>query len=204
MLQNKKQNNKGLAGVAALIVFIALVLVAAIAATVILDVTGNLEQQASNTGQEAEGQLSSSVSVVEVTGQVDNTTTPETISGINITVSASPGADPIELNDTTIEITTRDSSATLVEANNGNAGADAGEFTVVELVSQNTNTNIIRRSQDRYRLDINMSQSPPLDSGNLAEDEEVELVINSGQGGSTFENFVVPSTLSSAEDTITL
>ena len=208
MLQNAKADKQGLAGVAALIVFIALVLVAAIAATVILDVTGELEQQASNTGDQAEGQLSSTLQVVETTGTLNGS--DNGISEVNITVSVAPGADPVELNDTTIEMTTKDNSTTLTPINGagedlgGSSGGETGDFTIDPLVAEDDANNVIVSSQDRYRIVIDTTQEPALDGLALEENENVELILRAGQGGQAYEQFTVPSTLSSRSNTVTL
>ena len=210
MLQNAKADKQGLAGVAALIVFIALVLVAAIAATVILDVTGELEQQASNTGDEAEGQLSSTLDIVEVTGNVVN---GSEVDGLNITVSVAPGADPVELNDTTIEYTDNNGSVQLTaDSNSENSNnASTGNFTIETIVAENGDNNIISSSQDRYNIQIDTTQgdataTTPVtpDLSALEENENVELQFRSGQGGSRFYEFQVPSSLSSRDSSITL
>jgi Archaeal flagellins len=51
--QKLTEYDDGLAGVSALIIFIALVLVSAIAAGVILDTAGFLQEKASTTGEES-------------------------------------------------------------------------------------------------------------------------------------------------------
>ena len=92
---------KGEMGVGVLIVFIAMLLVAAIAAGVLITTVTSLQQKALSTGAETRGEIATHVSVVEVTaedgsdGFVDNFT---------MLVKLAAGSDAISLDDTLIAI----------------------------------------------------------------------------------------------------
>jgi flagellin FlaB len=62
------ENEKGDIGVGTLIIFIAMVLVAAVAATVLIYTTGALQQKATKTSKEATQQISSNIVVEQVIG----------------------------------------------------------------------------------------------------------------------------------------
>ena len=63
-----KLRNKGETGIGTLIVFIAMILVAAIAASVLLGTAGSLQQKALTTGKQTQQEVSSGIQVVTLTG----------------------------------------------------------------------------------------------------------------------------------------
>lgn len=67
---------RGQVGIGTLIIFIGLVLVAAVAAGVLVDTAGLLEAQATDTAADAEGEVIDRIEVVSVTGYVYNNGSP--------------------------------------------------------------------------------------------------------------------------------
>ena len=125
-------NDRGQVGIGTLIVFIAMVLVAAIAAGVLINTAGLLQSQAEATGEESSAQVVDRVQVSSVTGSAivqDDDTDPQTsdsdneqISLIELTVLRSPGADDIDLTNGIIEVFAEGESDTLTFA--GSEGDD--------------------------------------------------------------------------------
>jgi len=70
----KKLDDEGAIGIGTLIVFIAMVLVAAIAAAVLIDTAGNLQSRAKRTGEDAVDDVSGGIQVLTVEGQYDDAT----------------------------------------------------------------------------------------------------------------------------------
>lgn len=87
-------------GIGAMIVFIAMVLVAGIAASVLVQTANKLEIQAMTTGDQTINEVSTGVSVVDVTGH----TTGTVIDYAYITVQPRAGASDIDLAKAFIEI----------------------------------------------------------------------------------------------------
>jgi len=121
-------NDRGQVGIGTLIVFIAMVLVAAIAAGVLINTAGLLQSQAEATGEESSAQVVDRVQVSSVTGSAiiqtdgdgETGTNPtladdqgEDISLIELTVLRSPGADDIDLTNAIIEVFANGESDTL-------------------------------------------------------------------------------------------
>ncbi|RLM81563.1 flagellin, partial [Halobellus sp. Atlit-38R] len=108
---------RGQVGIGTLIVFIAMVLVAAIAAGVLINTAGFLQSQAEATGQESTDLVSERVRVTSEVGIVTSDATQGELSEIRISVTGSPGADEIDLSETTIQAVGPNGQNNLVFAN---------------------------------------------------------------------------------------
>jgi flagellin FlaB len=82
-------------GVGTLIVFIAMVLVAAVAAAVLIGTTGSLQGRAQATGKEAMQEVSSNLKVIGIHGLRNSSTSD--VANLDLTVSLSAGATPMDL-----------------------------------------------------------------------------------------------------------
>jgi flagellin-like protein len=91
---NADSDKRGQVGIGTLIVFIAMVLVAAIAAGVLVNTAGFLQETAEQTGAESQAQVSDRVQVVSAYGEVDGSNQVPTITLI---VKQSAGSDAINL-----------------------------------------------------------------------------------------------------------
>jgi len=95
----------GAIGIGAMIVFIAMILVAGIAASVLVTTSNTIQIQALATGQQTTKEVASGLSVFEICGKVNITSgTKYDINYTAITVKARPGSGDIDLNNTYILI----------------------------------------------------------------------------------------------------
>ena len=111
-----KENDLGDMGIGAMIVFIAMVLVAGIAASVLIQTANKLEIQAMKTGQETTQEVATGIAVDSISGNKGNYNftvglaahTSGWINGtiLNITIGVSPrsGSKDIDLQQTVVEI----------------------------------------------------------------------------------------------------
>ncbi len=109
MFDTETENrDRGQVGIGTLIVFIALVLVAAIAAGVLINTAGFLQTQAQSTGEESTEQVSTNLVFLSTTGEVveDEDDSPAGVSSFNTTVQLGPGSSAIDLNDSTVSVFT--------------------------------------------------------------------------------------------------
>ncbi|MEM3609654.1 MAG: archaellin/type IV pilin N-terminal domain-containing protein [Candidatus Anstonellales archaeon] len=88
---------RGDVGIGTLIVFIAMVLVAAIAATVLLNVSGMLQQRASSTGKQTTQQVSSNLVIQSIVGDTGSPTGGSDITKLTITLKAAAGSGKLDL-----------------------------------------------------------------------------------------------------------
>ena len=142
MIPTHNTEDRGQVGIGTLIVFIAMVLVAAIAAGVLINTAGMLQTQAEATGEESAQQVSDRIQIQSATGNVSN----GNLTDINITVTKAPGAGDIQLENVTYEIVTDDQVVTDV-INGSNIG----------FITRSTDDNVITDRADRYEIALNAS-----------------------------------------------
>jgi flagellin FlaB len=123
-----KRRDVGSMGIGALIIFIAMVLVAGIAASVLVQVANTLQMQALYTGQETIDEVATGVAVLDVEGHVSNTTNG--IDMIVIGIRGRAGSGDIDLSETIIELADNDSKMILTydSANHEDAPSSSGVF----------------------------------------------------------------------------
>ncbi|MFW5991374.1 MAG: archaellin/type IV pilin N-terminal domain-containing protein [Candidatus Nanoarchaeia archaeon] len=107
MMYKKK---KAEMGVGTLIVFIAMLLVAAVAAGVLIQTATSLQEKSLATGQQARSQISTNARVVEVSGTDGR---DGNLTDFQQIVKLSPGSDPIKLDQVIFTFNTKDSTSTL-------------------------------------------------------------------------------------------
>jgi len=101
---------KGEMGVGTLIVFIAMLLVAAVAAGVLIQTVGSLQEKSLSTGSQAEGQISTHADVVEVSASDGRDGDLEDFQEI---IKLAPGSDAIKLDQIIFTFNTKDATGTL-------------------------------------------------------------------------------------------
>jgi flagellin FlaA/flagellin FlaB len=186
------EDERGQVGIGTLIVFIAMVLVAAIAAGVLINTAGFLQSKGEATGEEASAQVSNRISVVSASG---NVTDDEKVDYVNLTVRQAAGADNINLSKSTIQWIGPDTAATLVhdEAGTDVTNLDGNEFNTTEVKGQEP---VLVNQSDRIEIVIEPSEFKD-NSDNLGSGEEVQLTITTQFGSKTSYWVNVPESLKS-------
>ena len=105
-----KKKDIGAIGIGAMIVFIAMVLVAGIAASVLVQTANKLEIQAMQTGDQTRDEVATGIYVVDIEAQKGNrnisgTWYNDTLHNLTITVAPRAGSNDIDLSTTVIELT---------------------------------------------------------------------------------------------------
>jgi flagellin FlaB len=208
------EEDRGQVGIGTLIVFIAMVLVAAIAAGVLINTAGFLQTQAEATGQESTEQVSNSLQVESVVSEVESG--PE-IRAIAIDVSLAPGSNPIDVTSATLEfIGSTDSGTVSIESANPadiTTVPDDGVFvdqSTTELTSKSDTARIYivgnlgdGDSTTAVGLDLSGTTSDQITSGfgdfNLNGGAEADIKIIAPGGGQTTATVRVPDVLVSGE-----
>jgi len=100
IIQNPNSEERGIVGIGTMIVFIAMIIVASVAAGVLINTSGSLQQQARATGQETIAEVSSGVKVLAAKGQTNSS---GNINQIDLVVRPYAGSQGINLENTVIQ-----------------------------------------------------------------------------------------------------
>lgn len=124
--KNKKlrQNTTGQIGIGTLIIFIAMVLVAAVAAAVLIQTSGVLQQDAMATGKEATKEVSSNLMIQKIEGyrsQNSPTDMSTSLDLLKITMGLNAASEPVDLKEVVITVTDGYKTNNLVYAGNTNS-----------------------------------------------------------------------------------
>lgn len=149
------EDNQADVGIGTLIVFIAMVLVAAVAAAVLIQTSGVLQQKAQQTGKEVTAEVSSNLKVTSVVGQTDVNKTY--IQLVNITVELSAGGSPIDFSKVVIKYINETSSTTL-NMNTADTGPTATLFNYSEERVGVGSPNHVLQSADLAVITLDLSQ----------------------------------------------
>jgi flagellin FlaB len=164
------EDERGQVGIGTLIVFIAMVLVAAIAAGVLINTAGFLQTQAEETGQDSTDQVANNINVIGTVGEVgsydhDNDGgTPDInqVDLIRLTVQKSAGSGDIDLGGLSIQYVAPDSFANLKHTKKAPTGGSPESNAApsvptygVEAITANTNEDtVMTKEGDRYQIVI--------------------------------------------------
>lgn len=123
------KNDTGDVGIGTLIIFIAMVLVAAVAAAVLIQTSGVLQQKAQQTGKEATAEVSSNMKIVNVVGTRVDSSAATTVSNLTIALELSAGGHDIDFNQVVIKYLNETTTSTLLYSA---TAASAGYYTYSE------------------------------------------------------------------------
>jgi len=174
-----------------MIVFVAMILVAAIGATLLISTAGMLQNTAEATSEDSTAQVSDQLLVVGATGTIDVDGGDRTVDAVDLTVTTSPGADEIDLSQASVEVVGATRQRTL-----GYGGtATSGSFAVEPLVDDDASAPVLNDRSDRFSVRITLDGDARLAPGERAT---VRLV---GADGSVQTKIVgAPQSLRSYDD----
>ena len=185
--------NRGQVGIGTLIVFIAMVLVAAIAAGVLINTAGLLQAQAQQTGQETTSEVSDVIQIGKVVGY-ENGTDPASgelyagnreIETLNATVRLVSGADPINLSKASYTIQTNGFASVVSGNNDTNDG-----ISFYQIQSIEDDSRIVADQEDLMIVQFNLTEIQGVTA--LEDSMEFQIVAQAPAGGSSYSALETP------------
>ncbi|TKX62191.1 flagellin [Halorubrum sp. ASP1] len=191
MFDATTDGDRGQVGIGTLIVFIAMVLVAAIAAGVLINTAGFLQTQAEATGEESTSQVSDRIQIVSQSG---NVTGAQTVDQLQFVVAKAPGSGYIDLNQTTIEVIGSQGQATVQVEN---------LVTDVENILGAEN-DVLTDSSDRALVTVDVTSADVEGYSALDEGERLAVTFTTASGATTTAEIRVPTTLTQDQTSVRL
>ena len=184
-------DHRGQVGIGTLIVFIAMVLVAAIAAGVLINTAGLLQAQAQQTGEETSAEVSDVLQVGKVVGS-DTEAVDQQIEVLNASLHLAAGAKPINVSRASYTIEAGGQSSVV----NGNDNTNDA-ITLHQIQSLEEGTSILSEQQDVLVVQFNLTKISGVEP--LNESERLTLVTRSPAGGSTHKQLLAPRSIKNGE-----
>ena len=197
------EEERGQVGIGTLIVFIAMVLVAAIAAGVLINTAGFLQTQAEATGEESTSQVSDRIQVVSQSG---NVTGGEEVDQVDFVLAKAPGAGAIDLAQISAELigANGQESFQLNELDDEDVIGDADQDANITIfTAPDDNDVVLTDSSDRAEVKFDLN-SDAIDYENLAAGDRLSVTFTTASGATTTTEIRVPTTLTSDQDSVRL
>jgi len=168
-----KNSKKGAQGIGTLIIFIALILVAAVAAGVLISTVGKLQGKAENTGTQVQQKLGTGFDVFEVVvSNTNDSVINASVDNFEVSVQLAPGSDSIKLSDNTVTLVT-------------NTGAFTYKFNSTTEINGSINT--VTKTGTFGQVYI---KGPSL-LGYISKDDTVKFVFPSGSNIPEKQEFTI-------------
>jgi flagellin FlaB len=186
-----EDTDRGQVGIGTLIVFIAMVLVAAIAAGVLINTAGFLQTQAEATGEESTQQVSDRLQIVSQSGYLNDPSAGD-VDHLQFVVAQSPGASNIDLDEVSAELIGADGQET-IQLDDDSA--------TIDIFTGGSN-NVLTDNGDRAEVSIALTTDNDIGVAGgdelgyqLAEGDSLSVSFTTASGASTTTEIRIPSTV---------
>ena len=186
--------SRGQVGIGTLIVFIAMVLVAAIAAGVLINTAGLLQAQAQQTGEETTAEVSNVLQMGEVVGKDNNSNGK--IDKLNASIRLASGSDPINVSKASYTISTNGNASVI----SGNPNSSDVVMNITQKQGIEDDTYVLSDQEDLVIVTFNVSKPNSLNE--LEGDDEVIFVAQAPAGGNTYKQLSAPRRINKGDSYI--
>ncbi len=193
-----KIENKGLMGIGTLIIFIAIILVASVAASVLIATSGSLQQKSLTTGNQAEEGVATGAEAVSLFGTNGNS--GHDIEHFEVLIRLQSGSEPMNLNNTVILVDTDSTSQNLEYNETAGDSTDNAAGTsdyIVEWVKKGPDYEQGYLSRgDVIKVKYNCNDCATSgDTGGVGENTKVRIKIIPRIGSPTVVEFTTPDVI---------
>jgi len=206
-MDERRPDGKAQVGIGTLIVFISMVLVAAIAAGVLIDTAGFLQTKSEQTGQDSSSQVTERLNIAPKSGAVGTVDGENVIGRVNVTVHQNPGAGNVDLRNVTVQWI--DPSG-VYQITHYEVEDENPDFAVVPLKDGDGSLPVLNDADDRFLLVFDTGAEPTnvelskdgdtyaVDHTDepLSEGATVNIRLTTKGGATTQTTVTVPQTLS--------
>ena len=209
----KRDGEAGSIGIGAMIVFIALILVAAVASTIIIKTAEELQQNAESTSDDTRKEISGKINVLQII--VNGTTSADAIDSIIVTAKVASGSMNVQVEDIDWVITCGGSAYGLITGNLGDTDPAGGVIDAPESINADYMDGSDYAATDElpagttFKFDINLDDDTAdpnvadggacKDAGTAGETMEMKIIVDGG--GTTILDLKIDSIASGKEVT---
>ncbi|HEC56877.1 MAG TPA: flagellin [Candidatus Syntrophoarchaeum butanivorans] len=185
------------AGIGTLIIFIAMVLVAAVAAAVLIQTSGVLQQKSQETGQQTIQEVSSNIEIVGIVGHRSSATEND-FDFVNVTIKPMAGSGSIDLSQMVVAMQNETTRVDKITYHKSGDGMDASHYIVTELrdddnsLDPSTDTTTVINAGDLVILCFNTT-ALGLD---FPTREPVRIEIKPEHGAAVIKDLITPPSYS--------
>ena len=176
---NEENNDWGSIGIGAMIVFIALILVAAVASAVIIQTGEKLQQNAQQSGSDTQQEISGKISIITVWVGAQTAAAEE----ITMVFELAPGSEPIA--DDAVHW------AVICDDGAGTPAVVDGDLSTATNLDTTAIANNVFLPGETYMIDLVVGGAAGATCA-PALNEEHSMVISANGGGSTYETLYYP------------
>ena len=208
-----RDREAGSIGIGAMIVFIALILVAAVASTIIIKTAEELQQNAESTSDDTRKEISGKINVLQIL--VNGTTSADAIDSIIVTAKVASGSMNVQVEDIDWVITCGGSTYGLITGNLGDTDPAGGVIDAPESINADYMDGSDYDATDElpagttFKFDINLDDDTAdpnvadggacKDAGTAGETMEMKIIVDGG--GTTILDLKIDSIASGKEVT---
>jgi flagellin FlaB len=209
----KRDGEAGSIGIGAMIVFIALILVAAVASTIIIKTAEELQQNAESTSDDTRKEISGKINVLQIL--VNGTTTADAIDSLIVTAKVASGSMNVQVEDIDWVITCGGTTYGLITGNLGDTDPAGGVIDAPESINADYMDGSDYDATDElpagttFKFDINLDDDTAdpnvadggacKDAGTAGETMEMKIIVDGG--GTTILDLKIDSIASGKEVT---